>query len=395
MSSTGQHVSIALIVSWNLAYCRAILRGVRRFALDKPDWVLMPIDPHAATDLVAVVRLLKASGVIAHIYEPKQADILRRLDMPVVNVGGIIPDARLPRAGIDDLAVGEMAAAHLMDRGLRQFAFAGHASHGYSVKRCEGFSAALARREFTVHTYAHHLHHSDPFVTQGGAWAMDEHVQRWLAELPKPVGLLACNDLWGMQLTEACRQVGLRIPEDVAIVGVDDDDLLCGLARPSMSSVKVPAEPIGFLAASMLDDVMSGRPLEKDVNLIPPVGVAARQSSDLVATADAEVAAAVRFIRARVRDNICVEDVLDMAGVGRRSLERRFRAVIGRGIWEEIRRSRLAVARELLAESILPMPDVAAAAGFASAKQLSLVFRQELDMTPSDYRHKMAAEKDA
>lgn len=381
---------IALVVSWNLAYCRSVLRGIRRFALDRPSWVLSPIDPQAGDDPMSVLRSLRPTGVIAHVYQPRLAAGLRRLGVPTVNVSGVLPATKLPRVGIDDVAVGRVVAEHLLDRGLRAFAFVGHAHHGYSIDRAAGFVETLARHGFEVQVYEHPTPGADRFDTQGRPWALDARVREWVARLPNPVGLLACNDMWGVQITEACRQLGLRVPEDVAIVGVDDDDLLCELARPSLSSVAVPGESIGFTAAEMLERMMRGRRTFTNASLLPPIGVIARQSSDLVATADAEVARAVRFIRDRLTHNVCVADVLVAVPVGRRSLERRFRAVIGRGIWEEIRRSRVESAKRLLADTTLSMPDVAARAGFTSAKQLSLVCRQELNTTPTAYRRMMS-----
>jgi LacI family transcriptional regulator len=380
---------IALIVSWNLAYCRAILRGARRYAANRPDWLLTPVDPEAAS--ARVLRALRPTGILAHVYEPRLTAILRRIGRPAVNVSGVLADTALPRVGIDDVAVGRHAAEHFMDRGVRHFGFVGHARHAYSIRRLAGFREAVERRGFRVDVYEHPSAGSRPFDTQGKPWSFSRTLQRWLKRLHTPVGILACNDIWGVQLTEACRQIGKRVPEDMAILGVDNDDMLCELARPSLSSVAVPGEQIGFRAMGLLESMMNGkRGVRNEPILLPPRPIVMRQSTDLIASDDADVASAVRLIREKTSLGLCVEDVLSAVPVGRRSLERRFRAVIGRGIWAEIRRNRIETARRLLSDTALAMPEVARQAGFTSAKQLSLVFRQELQTTPTQYRSQIA-----
>jgi LacI family transcriptional regulator len=206
------------------------------------------------------------------------------------------------------------------------------------------------------------------------------------------VGLFACNDVWGCQLSEACRQSEVAVPEEVAILGVDNDDLLCELARPSLSSVAVPGEAIGFEAAALLDRMLrrgrgEARPgTRKPPLLLPPRQVVTRRSSDILAVDDPYVAEALGVIRRRSGRATSVDDVVDLVPLSRRSLERRFRNCLGRGVWEEIRRVQVERAKELLAGTELPMSAVAAAAGFSESKQLSVVFRQETRMTPTAFR---------
>ena len=183
------------------------------------------------------------------------------------------------------------------------------------------------------------------------------------------------------------------MPEEVALVGVDNDDLLCELARPALSSVALPAERIGFEAARLLDQLLT-RPRARSVGqplLLAPLGVVTRRSSDVLAIDDPEVAAAVRFIREHAYEPIQVKDVLGEVPVSRRTLERRVRAALGYGIWEEIRRAHMERGRALLAETEMPMSEVAKHAGFSDARQLSVVFRQETGLTPTDYRRQFRA----
>jgi LacI family transcriptional regulator len=372
---------IALVFSYGLAYCRGILRGVRDYARTRQNWTFTPIDPESATP--RFLRSLAPAGVIAHIYNDALARVLTRLGRPLVNVCGVLPDLPVPRVGLDDDAIGSAAAGHLLDRGLRHFAFVGHPHHAYSARREDGFNSTLSARGFNVHAY-HDA--SSPFDPRGRLWALDDRVCRWLVALPRPLGMFTCNDLWGVQICELCRQAGLRVPEDVAILGVDNDDLLCDLARPSLSSVMVPAAAVGHGAAALLDRLLHRGRAPKHPLLLPPTGVATRQSSDILAIQDPDVAAAVRVIRDHAHEPLHTRDVLDVVAVSRRSLERRFRRALGRGIGQEIRRCHVERARTLLATTDLPMPDVARLAGFGEGKQLSVVFRRETGSTPTGYR---------
>jgi LacI family transcriptional regulator len=201
----------------------------------------------------------------------------------------------------------------------------------------------------------------------------------------------AFYDMWGLQLAEVCRDVGLRVPADVAIVGIGNDDLLCEMSRPSLSSVAVPAEQIGHEAAALLERLMAGSaPPERPI-MLPPLGVVTRQSSDILAIGDPDVAAAVRFIRQRGHLPTRVGDVLREVPVSRRSLERKFRQILNRGVSEEIRRVHVDRARALLSGTDLPMSALADHAGFSNATHLSVVFRQETGMTPTSYRRQFRA----
>jgi LacI family transcriptional regulator len=335
------------------------------------------------------LRKLKPAGVIAHIYNEPLRKALVSLRRPVVNVCGVLQDdGRLPRVGLDDDAIGRAAAGHLIDCGLRNFAFAGHPSHVYSTRRESGFGDVLAKSDFTFSSFHESRSAFDP---RGRLWALDASVRAWLVSLPRPVGLFACNDIWGVQLTEACRQAGLRVPEDVALVGVDDDDLLCELARPSLSSVAIPAREVGRRAAALLDRMLrGGRPPGKPV-LLPPRGVVTRQSSDIVALDDTDVSAAVAVIRARAHEPFVMDQMLEAASVCRRTLERRFRRALGRSIWDEIRRVRIERAKRMLSESDEPMSAVAAASGFTDGKHLCVAFGQALGATPTRYRNQFRA----
>jgi LacI family transcriptional regulator len=388
--SIGDTKTIALVFTYSLSYCRRVLRGIKEFARQREDWVFVPV--MAERGAMRAVGRLRADGVIAHVLNRELGDALKRVGKPVVNVSGIFLDLPFPRVAIDNRLVGRLAARHFIDRGISNFAFVGHPTHGYSVEREAGFRDVIPNPEQirAYHTAA--VSKSDPADPAGGGLSPTEaSLRRWVASLPHPVGIFACNDIWGLRLTEICRQLRLRVPEDVAIVGVDNDDLLCELARPPLSSVAIPAERVGHEAAKLLERLMAGKGNPARPMLLPPLQVVARQSSDLLAIDDADVSAAIRFIRSNADRPIRVADVLRYVPVSRRVLERKFRQALQRGPFQEIRLCQLERAKSLLASTDMQMPVVAQRAGFTSGKQLSTVFHAELGETPTAYRRRVRA----
>jgi LacI family transcriptional regulator, galactose operon repressor len=378
---------IALACTFSLGYCRRVLRGIKQYAEQKPDWVLLPIDIEPAA--VKTALRFHPAGFIAHVLSPPLADLLSRLRVPVVNICGVLPNLGFPRVGTDNLLIGRIAARYFLDRGFRNFGYVGQHNHDYSRQREAGFREMI---EAAGHTAAHYHERPRPFDLMGRLWSLQKRFQDWVLALRKPAAVFTCNDLWGLQLTETCRQLGFSVPEDVAILGVQDDDLLCELARPSLSSIAIPAERIGFEAAAMLDRLLSRPRFMLKPLLFPPLGVVTRQSSDILAVSDRQVAAAVRFIQGRAHQALSVEDILEAVSISRRALERRFRKTFHRSLGEEIRRAHLERAKELLVRTSLGMAAVAQRSGFTDGKHLATVFRQEIGLTPTAYREQLRSD---
>lgn len=377
-----QSIRIGLVFSHTLAYCRGVLRGIKWYAEAAPHWTFLPVSPEPHS--LRTLHAFRPAGVIAHIFSEELARSLARLRAPVVNVCGVLPEAPLPRIGVDDRRCGVLAAEHLLACGLRHFGFVGHRDHGYSLRREAGFREGIERAGAKVANY--YESRPRPFDPMGRLWAQDRAIQHWVRDLPKPVGIFAPNDIWGVQLTEICLRAGLQVPEDVAIVGVDDDDLLCEFARPSLTSIALPTQRIGYEAAVQLGRLIRGaRPRTRPL-LLPPLGVIARRSTDILAVDDTEVASALRFIRQQGHRPLRVKELLRQVPASRRSLERRFRRVLGRSILEEIRRVHVERARQLLTQTDLPLHCVALRSGFSDAKRFATVFRQVTGLSPRAYR---------
>lgn len=203
----------------------------------------------------------------------------------------------------------------------------------------------------------------------------------------KPVGVLAVNDELGLILTEACREQGIHVPEHVAVVGVDDDDLICSMAHPPLSSVALPVRSLGYAAAQMLDHLMEGRKPPAPLPL-KPLDVRTRQSTDIMAIVDEDLAAALRFIRLHAGEPIAMPDLLQQIPVSRRSLERRFRLILGRTFLQELQRVRVEMAQQMLASTNLPMPLIAQRCGLGTSKQLSTLFHALTGDTPRRFRQR-------
>jgi LacI family transcriptional regulator len=277
-------------------------------------------------------------------------------------------------------------AEHLLSRGFRHFGFCGYRRR-YSPEgdlRCDAFQACIEEAGYRMDVCAV----SEPSYDQRefGSWRKElAHIARWVRRLPKPAAIMACNDDRGLQVLEACRQIGVAVPDDVAVIGVDNDECLCSLSIPPMSSVDVNGEQIGYQAAVVLEKLMSrGSPPERV--LVEPRCVVCRRSTDVLAVADQAVAAAIRFIRDHACEPIYIQDVTRHVHASRSALEHRFKEAIGRTVYQEIQRTRIALAQQLLADNNLPIKQVAQQTGFRSVQYMTRVFRATLRQTPGAYR---------
>jgi LacI family transcriptional regulator len=316
-----------------------------------------------------------ADGVVAMVHHPRSLDPFRRAGVPVVNTARTLDDddligLEIPSVLPDDAAVGELALQYFGDRGFRAFGFCGHPRAAWSRQRRDAFVSACRAQG------------SSCSVTS----AADEVSSEWLRSLPRSCGVLAANDRYAWHAIDACRELGIRVPEDLAILGVDNDALLTEMVRPTLSSVILPSERIGYEAARLLDQMLRGKRIAPKLMKLPPEGVATRHSTDVLSIEDADVAEATRFIRENAAVPIAVQDILNRVSMSRRNLERRFKRALGRSLLDEIRRVHLDRAAKLLRETDLDMPEVARQSGFASAIRFSTVFKEMMGTAPSLYR---------
>jgi LacI family transcriptional regulator len=246
--------------------------------------------------------------------------------------------------------------------------------------RRAAFCQRLAGHGFSCAVYTGRLH-------APRRWGLlQTELQQWLDGLPKPVGIMACNDWRGRHLLEACRQLGLRVPDDAAVIGVDNDELTCELAIPPLSSVAQDAEAVGYQAAALLDQLMRGRRRRPTHLVVPPACLVERESTDLVATNDPVVSGALHFIREHASRGINVADVVRHLDVSRSTIEKKLKHHLGRTVHDEIQRVRLEAARRLITTTVLPLHEVADRVGFSTEQYMSAVFLRELGHPPGKLR---------
>lgn len=404
---------VVLLMSPGAGYDRGLFRGIARYARHYGPWVFLPfweqtgmegVVPWEPTlsirmkrgadrspSMVNEMKRLGATGVIGRLLSPEVIDAIFALDLPTVGMD--LTDEQLtdPRfiekiAEIrpDSHRAGRMAAEHLLERGFRRFGFCGHPKHtNWSRQRAEGFCERLKEAGFDCNVYQP-LQTKKPLLWHRECSAM----MTWLESLQKPAGVMACNDRRGRQVIEACALGKMHVPNDIAVVGVDEDQVLSELSNPPLSSVALNGEQGGYQAAELLHQMMLNKRRKTRCILVDPLWVTTRLSTDVVAIDDRDVADAVRYIRENARRPIQIMDIVRNSGISRRALEIRFHRSLGWSIREEIERIRIGFAKQLLAETDLPVSRIAENVGFSGEDYLGKVFRRVTKATLAQYRRK-------
>jgi LacI family transcriptional regulator len=358
---------------------------------------------HSSKYLAKWFRDWKPDGIIGQIYDDRLAKVYREANVPVIELFESRAHSEFPRILLDDVATGELAARHFLERGFRHFAFFGAPWMLWSRERELGFKNEIERtvrsrpggadktdksKSFTFANYGS-LATPASAAFGGSEQRVAAAMGAWLAPLPKPLALFVANDLWGFELVQAVREIGLHVPDDVAVLGVDNEELLCEIAHPPLSSIRIGAEQIGHASVALLEKMLRGKSVGAEISRIPPMEVVTRQSTDVLAVDDPEVAAALRHIRQHALEGLSVKQMLDVVPINRRTLERRFISVLGHTPLEEIRRVRLERAKTLL-QTDLPIYDIAVRSGFATPEYLATSFLQAMKMTPTAYRRQFS-----
>lgn len=368
------------VLAPNQYHCtRQALRGVAAFTREHPVW-------HLATEPWRMgsfreKEVLHCDGVIS---------IWARKDRPSFRLDAAIPWVTImdmhrhagPRVMGNNRSVGRLAATHLLGCGLEHLAYSGYPAGLFSDQRQEGFVQAAEAAGVQVHV----------FSPPGSETPTDDYgaevrcFEPWLRSLPLPVGILTANDARAITLGRACAAIGLRVPHQVAILGVDNDQLVCEFAIPTLSSIDPNAYEVGYQGAALLHEILMGGTPPTEPRLVEPAGLIQRGSTEMFAHEDPVLAEAFMYLRAHACEGIRVKDVIRAFPVARRTLEKVSRRTLGHSPHQEIRRIQIERAKELLAGSNLPVSEVARRSGLLDGKYLAEVFRKELDTTPSDYR---------
>ncbi|WP_241680940.1 XylR family transcriptional regulator [Pseudactinotalea suaedae] len=360
------------------AYARGLLGGIRAYVRAHPGWALYLAEHSRHETDFSWLDGWQGHGLIARVETSETAALVRRLGLPTVDLSAARLVPELPGAETDDDAIARVAVEHFADRGLRQFAFCGDERFEWSRTRGERFVHHVTRRGGQPQVFA---------IQRSGMRSRDRHrLARWLEALPKPVGVLACYDIAGQEILEACTIAGIPVPDAVAVLGVDNDELIGTLTSPPLSSIEPDTTRTGYLAAEMLDRMLAGEHLEPGLRLIPPVRVVARHSSEILAVDDPQVAAALRFVRDRAHGEVAVSEVLRHVGSSRRALDLRFVRVLGRTVHAEITRVRMERVADLLSTTDLTLPQLAERLDFKHSEYMSVAFKRATGKSPGQYR---------
>jgi LacI family transcriptional regulator len=373
---------VIIMVDTARASGRKFLRGIERYISSSADWEVRiqppPYLPGGDFDPSAWFRVQDADGLIER--DSKCAAAFVNLKIPK-----IISDTKLenPDASMiytNSEKTGQIAAGYFMELGFRHFAYCGFEGLAWSDRRCRSFSDALAQSGCPG-VYNYH----DWLAKTGQPETHAVQLTRWLASLPKPVCVFACNDDRGVNVLEACKTAGLTVPEEVAVLGVDNDDLVCDLSSPPLSSIELNFERGGFEAAKLLDRMITRGTTHTNI-VIEPLNIVTRQSTTILAIDDAQVVKALVFIRGNYEEPIQVKDVVAATVLSRRDLELKFKTKLRRSIKEEIDRLRIRAAQQKLVNTSDTISNIAASLTYTDPQHFSRYFRQLAGISPSAYR---------
>lgn len=355
-----------------------VIRGVMRYARDGREWL---VSVHPEED-VSVALAEKPNGVIGMVWSDDAATKLRVWGGAVVDTGPNFPDGPFARVGLDDKAVGETAADHLLALGRRSMAVVTQSDIPATRLFADGFVGRLT----AAGVGCEYSPNVPPAPKQPAPAPPLAELVAWVSALPRPAAVFAVTDPLALRVGEACRAAGLRVPQDIAILGAMNDTGVCESGAPHLSSVRVAGEAVGVEAARVLDEMMAGGPRPPARIEFPPVGVAVRASTDSTAVNDPTLAVAIQFLRNRLVERIGVDDVVEASGVSRSSLERRFRTALGHGPLAELLRLRTERAKQLLTDTDQSLAQIALVCGFRDARHLAACFRKKMGITPTEFR---------
>ena len=374
---------VMLIIETSKVYGRSLLKGIGQHAMLHGAWSLFVEERGLMDSPPKWLARWRGDGIIFRSTTQSQVDAVLATGLPAVDTNSRVTGHGLPLVYVDEVGVAQAAVTHFQERNFQNFAFCALEELNWVRWRRQACLECLTSRGFSAQDFS---------LPERLSWDRQrEQLLRWVVSLPKPVAVLAANDVCGMRLIDACRSAEIQVPEDVAVLGVDNDEVMCLLTSPPLASIDLNVQRIGREAALVLDRLMSGEPQSADPVWIKPLGVVPRQSTDVVALDDPDMVKAISFIRKNACREINVENVLAEVAISRATLERKFARLIGRLPKEEILRIRLDRVKRLLAQTDLTLPHIAKQTGFKTHSHMSVAFKRETGQTVGEYRqsHRM------
>ncbi|MEF2243704.1 AraC family transcriptional regulator [Paenibacillus sp. IITD108] len=378
-----QRKQVALLIETSNQYARGLLLGINRYLQEHPDWSVYLGEISRNNQDMSWLSDWHGDGILARIETDETADYIMNSGLPAIDLSASRKLPGLTCVETNDQAIAVMAADHFLENGFQHFAYYGDNRFQWSIHRDQHYRSYLGAKGFDCLSFKA----ASDNAQQGASW--ENHINelvRWLKQLPKPVGIMCCYDIRGQQLLEACRLAEIDVPDEVAVIGVDNDELLCDLSTPRLSSIQTNPQQAGYLAAQLLDRQIAGERIGSEIHLIDPLQLQVRMSSDVLAVEDKTVSEAIRFIRQHAHENIQVQDILNHIPVTRRVLESRFLKALGRTPHEQIISIKLKMVKQLLEETELSLADIAERTGFKHTEYMSVVFNREFHIRPGQYR---------
>lgn len=370
---------IVLLIETSREFGRQLINGIARYSRINGPWSFYK----EQTGLKSSIHRLtswKPDGIIMRNSMIKKE--LLKLKIPtILALHDPSSHPKLPVIKTNSQAIAKMASEHFIEKGFKNFAFCGFDIFEWSNERKLFFTKYNNEAGFTTHLYDS----SKKNISQD--WEVEQrHVIEWLKSIPKPVALMACNDDRGQHILEVCKLIGLKVPDDVSVIGVDNDPMICEIGDPPLTSIALDVESAGFNSAKLLNDLISGTKMNGQQIIVSPTHIVQRQSSDIFAVNDLEITKALKFIRENARSKIYVKDVVNSTCLSRRILEKRFRDILHRSIYDEIRRRRVDLITKFLIETDLPISEITSLFTFTDMEHISRYFKKEKGMGLREFR---------
>jgi LacI family transcriptional regulator len=374
---------VAVLIDTSTYWGRCAVKGIVDYVRTSKRWVLS-IDWRGVHEQLRVPNNWRGEGIIARVTSQALARQLRSLHIPAVNVSwSVVPGSNAPNVTTDERAIAQLAAAHFLERGFRHFGYVGYSDQPHYRDQCgPAFAECVEAAGFRYYPF------KAPRSNRSGRSRSSKFatLESWLKKTPMPLAVFTWDALRGRLVADACMNLGLKVPDEVSILVGYDDDLMCETSMPPLSAIADCPEQVGRAAAETLDHLMRGGKPAQAARRIPPSGIVARQSTDTLAYEDAELTAAMSYIRQHADKPISVDDVLRIVSLSRRSLEQRFLQFLGRSPAAEIRRIHLQRAQDLLIRSELPISKIAAVSGFVHPEVMTRAFQREFETSPTKFR---------
>lgn len=372
---------VAVLIETSREYGRGLLRGVAKFNQENSGWSIYFKQQDLGAALPKWLKNWNGDGILARVSNKQMARTLLKTGIPFIDLRGGAKDLGIPAFGIDSQSICQLAFEHLSACGLENFAFVGEPAgqHVYDDERQKTFASIVEATGAKCHLFSGKQRESSWHLSQS-------ELTKWLIRLPKPIGIMCCHDDRGQQVLDACQRAELNVPDDVAIIGVDDDEFLCQLASPSLTSINVDAARIGYAAAALLEQMMNGEPRSDQPVWFKAIGVSARQSTDILFCDDPEISLAIRLIRSHACQQLSVDEIEQKVSISRSLLNRRFKKIVGRTPKQEIIRLQMETAKRLLIMPDATVACVSQQCGFNESWYFISVFRKHYGITPGEYR---------